>query len=1091
MHPDSGAKKRTGLQLHYLRRGEEDLNLTPLSTGPAAPPVKRLFTMAPVKSNILFFSTEKKWKKELGTAAILPSYVSVGLRIPWREQPCPLCSNGNTLASAREGFKHIKDKHRARKVDWYCSKCHRVKPTLRSAACHVAKCGPASKLSGPKPFGCNNCPASFASKRGLSLHMRRKHTAVYMALQADKNSRAGPITTPSPVVEIIDLTTPTFTDEVHPPVLSMRQYMEMTTRDDDIPVKGLHPLKSTSLMVDQKLKGYITAMKQPKCLKNNTATRRKHFTHKRKKWCKSAKRRRLQAMWSKDMSAAASFVLDKMEMVSCGIGKAAVESAYVKLWEGVDKYKHLGVFRDLDPASNEAFHNLITPAEVISKLKCMKENSAPGPDGVRKSHLAKWDKEGKLLACLFNTILYNRKLPKRLKGSVTTLVPKCLEEDKLDSVENWRPITLSSVILRLFSRLLSDRIQEACPTHQSQKGFLKGEGCGSNLMIVNGLIKRAWRRKESLAMVFIDLARAFDSVSHRLIAEVLEARGVDEGIRNLISNSYRGSYSKVKAGGGFTRKIFLKVGVKQGDPLSPILFNLAIDPLLSFLEKHGAGCLVEDKNITTLAYADDLVIVSNSWSGMAANLRILDRFLNNTGLQVKIHKCSGFYLRGKKGQVTINVCDPWVIGDLPVPMLNPQDSTKYLGVEINPMSGILPANLNEDVSRIIERIGDAPLKPTQRLQMLMGFGIPRVLYQTVMSMVNLTDLRNADQKIRGVVKKWLHLIPAINNGVLYAKQRDGGLGLQKLEKQVPIIQLKHWAKMLQSENERDRALASTFFPKKEMAMRWIAVFGNPPHGKTRKVLGTTDHAKIGINWRNEEQQRWVSLRSQGRGVNSFKDDPLSNSWLPHPESLNQSEFLLAVRLRSNTFDNKTTLNRGQEGDNRCRLCKKGWEGLPHIVSSCGKFQKMRMQNHNQICTQLAIEAGNLGWKVRREKRITEETLGTAVPDLIMTKGKVGLVVDVTVGYEMRVGTLARRAKRKADKYGKFGPAIAERFGLTQVHTYGFPMGARGKWHGKNMEVLQMLGVPKTRRKILAKKLAVQALRGTIKILKMFKKEIRR
>uniref|UniRef100_A0A3P9NEF4 ribonuclease H n=1 Tax=Poecilia reticulata TaxID=8081 RepID=A0A3P9NEF4_POERE len=1080
----------TLLKKRSLRRGEEDLNLTPLSASASAPPVRRLFTMAPVKSNFLFFSTEKEWRKELDKTATLPPYVSVGLRIPWREQSCPLCNTGNTLASAKEGHKHIKDKHRARKVDWYCSKCHRVKPSLRSAACHVAKCGPVSKLAGPKPFDCDNCPSSFASKRGLSLHMRRKHTAIYLTRFENRNSKRGPAHTPSPVVEIIDLTTPTSIDEARPSALSMRRFMELITKDGDIPAKGLHPLKSSPRVVNLKLQSYITAMKQPKCLRNNTATRRKHLTHKRKKWSKSAKRRMLQAMWSKDVAAVASFVLDKIEMKPCKIGKAAVESAYVKLWEGIDKYKHLGVFRCLEPANNEAFHTLITPEEVVSKLKGMNEKSAPGPDRIRKSHLVEWDKEGKLLACFFNTLLYNGKLPKRLKGSITTLVPKCLEEDKLESIENWRPITLSSVILRLFSKLLSDRIQEACPTHQSQKGFLKGEGCGSNLMVVNGLIKRAWRRKESLALVFIDLARAFDSISHRLIKEVLEARGVDEGIRNLISDSYRDSYSRVKSDGGLTRKIFLKVGVKQGDPLSPILFNLGIDPLLSFLENHGAGFLVDGKQITTLAYADDLVIVSNSWSGMVANLRILDRFLSNTGLQVKIHKCNGFYLRGRKGQVTVNACDPWLIGDLEVPMLSPQDSTKYLGMEISPISGILPANLEDDMSKILKRIGDAPLKPTQRLQLLKGFGIPRILYRTVMGMVNMTDLRNVDQKIRGVVKKWLHLIPAINNGVLYTRQRDGGLGLQKLEKQVPIFQLKHWAKMLQSENERDKALATAFFPKKEMAIRWTAVFGNPPHGKTRKVLSKTDHTKIGTSWRNEEHQRWVAMRSQGRGVNSFKEDPLSNSWLPHPEKLGQSEFILAVRLRSNTFNNRTTLNRGQEGDNRCRLCKKGWEGLPHIVSSCEKFQKLRMQNHNQICTQLAIEAGNLGWKVRREKRITDETLGTAVPDLIMTKERIGLVIDVTIGYEMRVGTLARRAKRKSEKYGKFGPAIADRFGLTQVHTYGFPMGARGKWYGKNMEVLQMLGVPKAKRKMLAKKLAVQALRGTIKILKMFKMETR-
>lgn len=87
-------------------------------------------------------------------------------------------------------------------------------------------------------------------------------------------------------------------------------------------------------------------------------------------------------------------------------------------------------------------------------------------------------------------------------------------------------------------------------------------------------------------MVFIDFAKVFDTVSHLHIWEVLERRGVDEHIKGLIRDSYKECKTVIRTEAGETEQIMLKKGVKQGDPMSPILFNMAIDLLLYTLEKH-------------------------------------------------------------------------------------------------------------------------------------------------------------------------------------------------------------------------------------------------------------------------------------------------------------------------------------------------------------------------------------------------------------------------------------------------------------------------------------------------------------------------
>ncbi|NWV25182.1 PO21 protein, partial [Origma solitaria] len=71
-------------------------------------------------------------------------------------------------------------------------------------------------------------------------------------------------------------------------------------------------------------------------------------------------------------------------------------------------------------------------------------------------------------------------------------------------------------------------------------------------------------------------------------------------------------------------------GVKQGDPMLPLLFNLALDPLLCRLEKKGEGYQHGKFKVTAMAFVDYLVLLSNSWDRMAKNIKILEIFCNLT-----------------------------------------------------------------------------------------------------------------------------------------------------------------------------------------------------------------------------------------------------------------------------------------------------------------------------------------------------------------------------------------------------------------------------------------------------------------------------
>ncbi|NXN20316.1 PO21 protein, partial [Indicator maculatus] len=132
--------------------------------------------------------------------------------------------------------------------------------------------------------------------------------------------------------------------------------------------------------------------------------------------------------------------------------------------------------------------------------------------------------------------------------------------------------------------------------------------------------------------------KAFDSVNHAHILKVLDKKGLDRHIVALIKDLYDNIHTAIKTKKGQTDSIWIRTGVKQGDPMSPLLFNLCIDPLLCTLEESGNGFDYDMTKITTLAFADDLVLLSSSWSGMNKNIEILEAFCELTGLKTQGEK---------------------------------------------------------------------------------------------------------------------------------------------------------------------------------------------------------------------------------------------------------------------------------------------------------------------------------------------------------------------------------------------------------------------------------------------------------------------
>ncbi|KAF1427200.1 hypothetical protein FQV22_0000535, partial [Spheniscus magellanicus] len=131
--------------------------------------------------------------------------------------------------------------------------------------------------------------------------------------------------------------------------------------------------------------------------------------------------------------------------------------------------------------------------------------------------------------------------------------------------------------------------------------------------------------------------KAFGTMGHSHIIMALKQKGIDEHIIALIKNLYHDITTRIDLKNEQSDPIGTRTGMKQGDPMSPILFGLSVDPLLCKLEEEGNGfqhCMKK----RTLTFADDLVLLSESWDGMQKNIEILEVFYELTGLKTQGEK---------------------------------------------------------------------------------------------------------------------------------------------------------------------------------------------------------------------------------------------------------------------------------------------------------------------------------------------------------------------------------------------------------------------------------------------------------------------
>jgi ribonuclease HI/exonuclease III len=447
------------------------------------------------------------------------------------------------------------------------------------------------------------------------------------------------------------------------------------------------------------------------------------------------------------------------------------------------------------------------------RLKHTKRNKSSGPDQIPneliKTLPADWHTT---IHNLFTIMWITGETPYAWKESVTILLHK---KGDILLTTNYRPIGLANALYKLWTSNVAYVTMHHALRHQiihkCQEGGITCRDTSRQLRNLINVFEDAYHTKQDLYCLYVDFSNAFNMVDHDKLLCIMYDLGIPSDAIDTVKGIYHQNRTSVRLPAGNTPAIEIRRGTIQGDPLSPLLFLLYIEPLLRWLHVGGRGyehgCLGDARdasghllkrvhNQAAAGFIDDTSALTHTREDMAVQVVKIDTYSTWSGMPVNNKKCAvTAILHGEasrtpgrsaidKERLTslLGYSNSLLIGGKPVPALSPTETYKYLGLHVCLVLD-WERQLEETIAMVRaqgHKLASSLASPRQCLHIMQTVIKPGIAYVLSVAPFTMAQLYKLDQEVAKIAKACYMLPQSFPTHGLLLDTQSAGLGVISL-----------------------------------------------------------------------------------------------------------------------------------------------------------------------------------------------------------------------------------------------------------------------------------------------------------------------
>lgn len=316
-----------------------------------------------------------------------------------------------------------------------------------------------------------------------------------------------------------------------------------------------------------------------------------------------------------------------------------------------------------------------TEEEVTEAIKRLSSGKAPGADSIpAEIYSSGGPKLTQCLTSLFCTMWTQEKLPQELKDA--SIIHLYKRKGNRSSCDNHRGISLLSIAGKILARILLNRLNahlERDLLPESQCGFRAGRSTVDMVFAARQLQEKCREQNVGLYTTFVDLTKAFDTVSREGLWKIMAKFGCPARFIALVRQFHDGMNARVQDNGEYSKPFPVTNGVKQGCVLAPTLFSMMFSAMLTDAFRDGdigvglryrtdgslfnprrlqAKTKVHEDTARDLLFADDCALNASTESDMQASMDLFSNACTDFGLTISTKKTEVMHQPAPKAPYT-------------------------------------------------------------------------------------------------------------------------------------------------------------------------------------------------------------------------------------------------------------------------------------------------------------------------------------------------------------------------------------------------------------------------------------------------------